>query len=412
MAAALCLAAWPLVGSCSSGPTGFEARITEIEGLTRDRFYVEAAEASVQLMQDTPADSPDRGQVVEVQRAVSLASQLENARVLSLAGDDEKALVILTRLAEQYPSTSQVDGWLKRTRRNLAAQWFSEAREAQANENFDEARGAYHRAIEFDADHPVAGLALEDLQILEDYRAELGADYYSGGIRGVVDHRLNEARSGFEKSLKYASGNERAERRIHEVDRELSMERAASAQALLDQHLYGAAALEFKAACDQNPESKELQAKLELARAEAKASILKGKAEFQMLRGEVDRAEELLTEGAALTTLQKDSFETVSLALDDARTDLLYQAALDLEHDFQFPKAIVAYKGILEGRDFYKDTRARVDALEGYVVEAERLYVAARAEGDKVERLKLLQEIEVFWPEYRDVGEKIYALKR
>ncbi len=412
LAALACLVTLPLTPGCNTGPSSFDERIMEIEDLTRDRLYIEAAEASVLLVEDTPIDSPLFPQAEEAQRTVSLASQLDRAREMTLADEDEAALDLLTQLHEQYPSSRQVAAWRGRTSRKLSDRWFSIAREARAAEEFDAARAAYMRALNYDPDHPVAALSLEDLQALETYRAGLGADYYNGGVRGVVDGKLSEARSGFEKSLKYDGDNDKTKRRITEVDRELAIDRAASAQARWDEELYGAAALEFAMAVAQDPESAELQAKLEAAEAEAKASVLRSEADFLILRGEIDRAEELLVEGAAMTTLQKDDFAAAMAGINDARTDLLYEAALDLEHDFRFPEAITAFKAILESRGFYKDSRARVDSLEGYVATAERLYSEAKDANSDSERLNLLQQIDVFWPEYRDVAEKIRALKK
>ncbi|MFT6833202.1 MAG: hypothetical protein ACJAZN_003383, partial [Planctomycetota bacterium] len=112
-----------------------------------------------------------------------------------------------------------------------------------------------------------------------------------------------------------------------------------------------------------------------------------------------------------MTTLQAKDFEKAILGIDEARIEKRYQDALDMEHDFQFAEAIVAYKGLLASRDFYKDTRARIDALEGYIASAERIYAeAAEASSDET-KLELLQQIDLFWPEYSDVAEQIRSIK-
>lgn len=406
-----CLAALPLTQGCASGPKGFERRIDTIEQLTRAQAYVEAAEASVRLVEDTPTDSPRYERAQEAQRTVSLASQLEHARALSLKGDDVESLDILTSLKLQYPNSSQVAAWHERTRRKLADKWFGVAREALASETFDAARAAYKRVLEYDPNHPVAGLSLDDLQRLEEYRAELADGYYNSGVRGVVERNLSEARGSFQKGLKYDPENDKARRRISEVDRERAIARVASAEKLLNDKLYAAAALEYATAARLDPESEEIKASLENLRAEAKAYALKSEAEFQILRGEIDRAEGLLKEGAGMTTLQAKDFEKAILGIDEARIEKRYQDALDMEHDFQFAEAIVAYKGLLASRDFYKDTRARIDALEGYIASAERIYAeAAEASSDET-KLELLQQIDLFWPEYSDVAEQIRSIK-
>ncbi|QDV06227.1 hypothetical protein Poly30_17340 [Planctomycetes bacterium Poly30] len=405
------LAALALLQGCASGPSGFQKRIDKIERLTRERAYIEAAEASVDLIEDTPTRSARYETALEAQRAVSLASQLDRARDLTLKGKDVDALDLLSRLRAEYPNTSQVVAWQERTRRKLADKWFGVAREALANETFDAARAAYRRVLEYDPNHPVAGLSLEDLKRLEQYRAELADDYYNSGVRGVVEQRLSEARTSFAKGLKYDQENVKAKRRISEVDRERSIARVASAEKLVKEKHYAAAAQEYQTAALLNPESEEIQQQVEALEAEARAFELKSEAEFQVLRGEIDRAEELLKEGAAMTKLQTADFEKAIAGIDGARIEKRYQSALDLEHDFRFPEAIEAYKGLLESRDFYKDTRARIDALEGYVASAERLYAEAAAATNDEAKLELLQQIDLFWPEYKDVADKIRALK-
>lgn len=401
----------PLLPACTAGPTGFQKRIDSIEQMTRERAYVEAAEASVVLIEDMPADSPLYDQALEAQRAVSLASQLDRARFLSLEGDDEAALEILMRLESEYPASSQVKSWRERTERKLAGRWFTVAREALANEHFDDARSAYKRVLEYDANHPVAGLSLEDLQRLETYRAELAEDYYNTGVRSIVDQQLSVARGSFGKGLKYDRDNPKSKRRITEVDRERAIARVASAEKLVKEGLYSAAAQEYQTAAELDPESEEIRAQVEAMKAEARAFGMKSEAEFQILRGEIDRAEEILKKGAETTKLQTKEFEEALAGIDEARIEKRYQSALDLEHDFRFPEAIEAYKGLLTSRDFYKDTRARIDALEGYVASAERLYAqAAEATTDEA-KLELLQQIDLFWPEYEDVAEQILGLK-
>ncbi len=406
------MGALPLMQGCQSGPGRFQGRLDMIGELTRDRNYVEAARMSVDLVEDTPEDSPRFAEALEAQRTVSLASQLDVARTLSLGGQDVEALDLLDDLTELYPDSSQVTAWHERTRRKLASKWFGVAQEALASETFDAARAAYARVLEYDPKHAVAGLSLEDLERLETYRAELADGYYNGGVRGFVEDRLSEARWNFGNNLKYNFENPKAVRRISEVDRARAVARAESARALVEQELYSAAAREYALAAELAPESEEIQRNLTALQAEAKAQTLLGEAEFFVLRGEIDRAEEVLKEGAELTALQSDAFAKAVEGIDDARVEKRYQSALDKEHDFRFPEAIEGYESLLETRDFYKDTRARIDVLEGYVASAEQLYAEAAAASDDAKRLELLQQIDVFWPEYKDVAEQILELKK
>lgn len=408
---ALVLGALPMTQGCQSSQSRFDNRLELIEGLTRDRQYVEAARMSVDLIEGTSEDSPRYSQAVEAKQRVSLASQLDHARALSLMGEDNQSLELLGALMEEYPESPQVNAWHERTQRKLARKWFRMAREALANEAYGAARAAYGRVLEYDPNHPVAGLSIEDLERLEEYRAELADDYYNGGVRSVVDQDLSGARWKLGNSLKFRSENPKAERRIGEVDQARAAARAESARTLVEEGLYSAAAKEYAMAAKLAPDSKEIERNLAALRAEAKALQMLGDAKILALKGEIDRAEMMLKEGAAMTALQSDEFKAAVDEIGDTRIERSYQDALDLEQDFRFPEAIEAYGALLETRDFYKDTRARIDALEGYVASAEALYAEAAEATDDAKRLELLQEIDVFWPEYKDVAVQIRELK-
>ena len=109
--------------------------------------------------------------------------------------------------------------------------------------------------------------------------------------------------------------------------------------------------------------------------------------------------------------LQTDLVEEARASINSTRVGLLYQRALDLEHDFLFAEAIQLYGEVLSGRDFYEDARARMEALENYVVEAARLYAEAQAAATPADKLTKLRQIETFWPEYEDILEQISELE-
>ncbi len=398
--------------ACAGTSDRRPSRLVEVERLTRQGDYAEAARLSVALLDDLSADSPYYEDVREAQRNVSLASGLDRSRSLLLAGDNEAALALLEELDVAHPGQLPVAAWLDRARTKLADTWFQEAREHQANEDFLAARDAYLRTLDYDPDHPLAPGSLEDLQRVVEYRAQLAKDYYNDGVRSLSDENLSEADWNFGKVPKFDRANERALKRRAEVNRVQARERADRAAGLAKDHRYAAAASEYRAASQLYPESELLVNKTEQMRVEAKADGLLSEGRFMLLRGEIDRGEATLREGAGLTAVQGERFEAALASVDDARVTKAYQLALDLEHDFRFTEAIEGYAEVLAARDFYLDTRTRIDTLRGYVEDAERLYAEAAATSDDEEKLELLRQIEIFWPEYRDLPEQIERLAK
>jgi hypothetical protein len=70
----------------------------------------------------------------------------------------------------------------------------------------------------------------------------------------------------------------------------------------------------------------------------------------------------------------------------------------------------VKYGELLEKAQFYKDVIARKDTLEQYMRLAAELYEKAAAETAPEKKLEYLQQIRVFWPEYKDVQVQIGEL--
>jgi tetratricopeptide (TPR) repeat protein len=342
---------------------------------------------------------------------VSLASGLEVVRTLSFADRDDEALALLAELEESFPDEPMLQAWRRRVQRKQADYWFEVARSAMASSQFEAARLAYERAISFEPDHALAPAGLARVELLEEYRADLAEDYYFNGVRDLTEQRLDESENSFEKSRRYDAESTRTRRRIVEVRREKAQGRVAYAEQLVADRRYAAARAEYAEASRLDPESEAIAAALDAMRVEAEVAALLSEAESFVLRSEFAEAELLIAEAGERTTLQADLVEAARDGISATRVQLLYQRALDLEHDFLFTEAIELYGEVLSGRDFYEDARARKEALETYVVEAARLYAEAQAATAPADKLAKLRQIETFWPEYEDILDQISALE-
>ena len=409
---ALLGAAAAVLATCATGPSASEVRLDEIVEMTRGARYPEAAAASVELLGDLNEDSPLRDDVRKVQREISLASGMSLARSLVLDDRNDEALAVLKELDLAHPESRLVDDWRSRVEKKIADEYFDEARYALGSGSFDAAREAYAKSVEYDPSRIVVQDLLSELDRVEAWRKEVAEGYYYQGVGNLVEGRFKESVGDFGKVKKFRENPDRAARRITEVNRQLAQFRVESADQLVSDGRFAAAAKEYVEAARLDPESETIARNLAALRSEAKAQQMLFEARSMILRGELDKGRAKLEEAKAITVLQVETFDAEIKGIADRRVESSYQRALGLEHDFQFEKAVTAYKEILEGRDYYKDTRARVDTLTDKISEAARLYDEYGAAGTDADRLKLLRQIEVFWPDYKDIPAKIRTLSK
>jgi hypothetical protein len=115
----------------------------------------------------------------------------------------------------------------------------------------------------------------------------------------------------------------------------------------------------------------------------------------------------VLAEGSELSERQRPAFERSLEAVRVARLRALYDEARALERDFQFELAVARYGELIEQAGFFEDAITRRDTLQGFIALAADLYARALVAPSAEEALPLLRQIEVFWPEYRDVRERV-----
>ncbi len=398
--------------ACASGPRVSDISIQSIESLTRNGDYARAARASVQLLDDLGPSSALRPRVIALQEEISIASGLETVRQMVFEGREVEALAIVEDLKAAHPGVEAIDAWMERVRTKIADGWFEMARAAVADERFDDARHAYAMSVEFDPTRAVVQDLLTELDRVEAWRAGVADEIYYSGVGHLVGGRLLEAAGDFGKVGKYREKPTRAKQRVSEVNVLLADARVASAAALVAEGHFSAAAKEYEEAARLNPNSEQIAADLERMRAEARANQMLIEGRSMILRGELERGAEEITAGLELTDLQKDAFQSELDGIGERRVRAAYDRALGLEHDFQFEQAVVAYEAILESRDFFRDCRARIDVLKDKITEAERLHAEAAQAEDGAAELALLRQIEVFWPDYRDIPGRIRALTK
>lgn len=388
----------------SSGPQG---RYESIHEQIRHGDYAEALEGAQRLRDE----NPDDGEAAALHKKASVAYLLERGRRLTFDDQDDEALAVFEQVVEFAPESRQAQMWLEKTRRKLATRWIHIGLELHATDNLEGAIEAYKNALKYAPGDESAENGLEVAEFITQHRQEVGGEYYKDGVRALADYWLEQAYTNFAYSLKYDEKDSRSELRRAEVKEMLAQQRVHLGREFERDGLYGAAHTEYRIALtlDENAEARE---GLERTQREADAKKLLDEAEMHILRDNLDRARELLSEGSKLTTLQTEQFQGMRDSIENAVYEGMYQEALNHERDLEYVEAVQAFDRLLAQANWFKDALARRTTLQGNIEAAAERYEQARMADSDEERYQLLQEIELyFWPNYRDVRSRLKALE-
>ena len=377
-----------------------------VEELIQSGQYLAALDLSAELHERRPGDP----EAQHLHRRATVAFLLARGRQRSFRDDDLTALEDFEAALELEPECEQAQAWLAKTHEKVAFEKFEEGEELRAEGMLDPALEAYSEALRHAPDFESAREGALRVLLLLQYRMGLSEGYYHAGVRALREYELQIARAKFSYVNKYRPDDSRARERIGEVKKRIGETRLVVAKRFEEERLYRAARSEYRRVLLLDEENEEARAGYERMKTEGEALDAYDAAKMHMLRGDWEPATEELEQGLAVTVLQRELFENLRRDMDDARSEMVYQQALDLEHEFRFEEALAVYTHILEEREWYKDARARHETLEEYVARAAEAYAAAAAADTVEERTRKLREIETFWPDYKDVPEQLAAL--
>jgi tetratricopeptide (TPR) repeat protein len=393
-----------LLGACATA----EKRAKTVEWHLKHMQYEQAVELAAREASARPNDAKAQ----DLHRRASVALLLERGRRLTLDDQDVEALRVFQQAQELAPASAEVASWIDKTRRKLSDRWLQVGLELHSGGEIEAAVAAYEQCLALAPADSVALAALNSAMKTVEYRGQQFQRYFQEGVVAMSDYWLERARSRFEYAAKYKPEEERTAMRSQQVRLMLARQRLRVAEGLEEAGLFGAARGEYRMALDLAPDDAEAQAALERCSREVEAQRLLEMADYEMLRRNYDRAGEYLTRGEELTQKQKERFEGARASIQESRHEDLYQIALALEKDQRYPEAVEKYQELLDIAQYYKDVFTRRDTLQAYVELAASLHAKAKAATTDAERIDLLQQIEVFWPDYSDVKSQLETLRR
>ena len=404
-ALALCLA-----GACAT--TASEAAHDTAWLIAHGRF-----EEAVRYAAEQCEAHPDEPQFERSWRRATVALLLDQGRDLSFEDRDLEALDKFRAAQELEPDVPQTQNWIDATLDKLALHWTTTAQEWHSKNSLEQAIEAYEKALSFREDTLAAKQGLSRALLQLAYRNGKSDQYYKAGVDALDEYWLYQASHGFDSSLKYREGHERAGERKQQTARAVADERVLQASRLEEDGQFAAARSEYRIATLVDPTHAEAKEGLERARREDQAAECLREADRRTMHGDFDKAETALAKGAALTARQSDAFEAARQNLIEARIQKIYDGAISLERDRDYENAVVEYEAVLAEAErltsqrTFKDTIARKDSLEQAVRDAKELYAKIATVTEPAEQLRLLRKLDVIWPEYLDVRERIAALE-
>ena len=389
------------LGACQT--TREDERDRGVPALLREGRYARALEQAEREHRRRP-DDPE---AEDEYRLASTAVLLERGRRTLFEGNNTEALELFLEAKRLAPEQPVIDDWIYNVRQKLALHWQRQGMVAQADGDLNLAVEHFNKSLEYLPDFERSRAALMRVLLQLNYRAGLGEKYYEEGVRDLHEHLLEEADFGFSAALKYSPDSERAGKRLERTRTQLAEERATIAVQLELAGAYAAARNEFRVALLLDEDCELALEGLARAEREAEAAEYLREADRRILRKEYDLAREALEAGRALSEFQQPAFDDLEQAIAGAMHSDLYQEARTLESDEQYEAAVAAYADLLEQATYFEDAITRKSTLEDYIEDAERLYAKAEAAGSIEEQLGYLRQIAVFWPDYRDVAERL-----
>jgi hypothetical protein len=391
-----------LLAACQGSGSG-----EGVASMIRHGRYADALDTARQHA----AENPDDGQAQALYRNSQVAYLLDLGRNAVFAGEAEEGLVFFFQAYELDASNTAVQGWILKTRIQLADEWLDAAAELTAPEELDQAEEAYERVLTYVPDHEGGRNGLSRVLLLKNYRAGLSKSYFNQGINQFRDDWLHPARWYFDVSHRYDPTNDSARTRADQVDLTLAQDRLFQARALESQGLYNAARNEYRLSLLADPGNFEAQDGLDRMDKETRADRTIAKAEMSIRRGEYGAADELLAEADEITEDQADVVSQLEARIEDRRLAALYAEAQTLERDYRYQEAVKVYDELLELSAYYEDAIARKTTIEEFIVLAEEYYTRALDATTDEEALQYLRQIPIIWPEYRDVDERLKAIE-
>ncbi len=368
--------------------------------------YAAALEEARRLAEGDPEDAA----LQRLYRDTQVAYILDQGRQAVFRGELNRGLELLEEARSLDPENPLVDEWILKIRAQLASYWLDRAAELKGPEQLDQAELAYEKVLEYEPENLDGKRGLAHVLLLKNYRSGQSKSYFDSGLASFRELLLDQARRAFQISQRYRE-NEPAAQRGEQVEIMLAQERLAQAKGFEEAGLFNAARNEYRLALLTDPENEEARDGFDRMDREVRANHSLAAADMEIRRGKLDEARETLDEADNLTVAQQDHVSLLESGIEEKTFQLLYDEARNLETDYRYPEAVAAYERLLSVAPDFADAGRRRTTIQEFIRLAEELYKAALEATSDEEAEGYLRAIQVPWPEYRDVPERLRAIE-
>lgn len=364
------------------------------------------------LVDANPEDAELRRQLAELRSAYYLREGQEKV----FADDDWGAVEDFERVLLGDPGNIAATQWKQKALRKLAERAVVAGDDARARGKLEEALKQYHLAETYVPGHPEAARGTRLVSQVFTARREKGQDSYVKGMRAQAGGYFEQTQYHMQVALDNDPSLTAAEERSLVARRQLAEARLAQARVAEERGLYETALREYRRVATDFPDlAFDLEAKVVAMQREVDAGAKLSQGTLLARRGDFAAARPLLEQAYEASTAQRVRISEQLVALREADLDRRYTAALDLELDYRYDDALIAFRSIDANWPGQLDVRTRIQNLESALELAREAQIkgeSAAAAGDIDAAISAYREALTYVPKFGDLATRIETLKQ
>lgn len=403
LATAACL----LVVACSGSSSALQ-RSRELAG--DGNYYL----ALMALEDEGGAQSRDP-EVAAAWREARLDYLVHESQRLVFLDREEDALELLAEAAVTHPDNPVVTSLTVRARNKLAQRATALGDRAMAFGEPGEALKHYQEATAWVPAHEPAIAGIERVRQTFAAMHQKAQDHFLEAIRRFPELRWVEVDWHASAALDKDPSREDAKDLRTRAARQMAQKTLDRAKQAESEGYYGAALMEYRSARKLDPTLEAIDDRIAHMEREVEAGGLLAQAMMHSANKRFDKARSMLEEAFVITVLEKAVVNDALLQNRRREAESAYQQARDFELQGLKAEALAGYEALDKSwQDGLLDVKARCASVRSEIAEAEKAWAegeAAEAAKDMKAALEAYQNVELFYPGYKDVRDRIQRIK-
>ena len=397
---------WAAAAGCANSSSHFPD--AERHTLQADWFQ---AWAAIQLARE---ESPGDPAVEAAYWRIRTGYLLWRAQRMVFGNAERDALAELEKVLTLDPEDPIALAWKQKAIEKLANRTAARGEALRRAGDLDAALQAYHEALLHQPGNQLAEEGLAELGLNWEAHRTAAQQHYLDGLRALAQQFADQAQYHFEMALSLDPTLDVVREPLARVQRQVAQDRLVAARAMIDQGAYEAARYVLEALKKDLPDLDGVDELAAIAERESDAIRLKGEGQLALARGELAVARTAFEKALETSERQAEQIGELLLLLHERELDASYFGAQDLELQGQLEEALVGFEAIAERSPGYRDARARAQDLQVRIDETKLAYDAglkAEEGGDAEAAIGHYLSVQLFWPTYRDVSERLARLR-